>query len=405
MLTESDLAGFWRSAALRGREMRDAEGNPLRVLHPGLPDCGGGPDFRGAAIAILTKAGSPARCGDVELHTDSRLWRQHGHHRDPRFNRVILHVVLEHSGSPTMLESGASVPVLPLGGLLHGRPDRMPCASPHSPPCRRCGRSTFALSSLMGAGLERLRLKADACGAAIAAGGPGQALYAGIMEALGYAANRGPFGKLAARAPLSLLEGLPSATAREALLLGTAGLLDRKAAPPPAMCAAEWDLAHVRPANSPLRRLSAMARLTGTGSGGLLERATAAVKAVARQGPASAIDDLLIMRPCPVECRGLGAALIGPGRAAEITVNAILPFALAWSERGGGRELGRAALRLYLDHPAPRPNRLTRYVAAQLWGEGSARPPPRLTAAAEQGLIHIYRSFCSLGRCSACPLG
>ena len=49
-----------------------------------------GPDFLGAEIEI---AGSTV-LGDVEIHFRSSDWRAHGHHENPSFERVVLHVIL-----------------------------------------------------------------------------------------------------------------------------------------------------------------------------------------------------------------------------------------------------------------------------------------------------------------------
>ena len=65
-------------------------GPPLRVHFAGRWNHGPGPDFRGA---ILLDATGRARRGDVELHHRPAGWRSHGHHRDPAYARVLLHVV------------------------------------------------------------------------------------------------------------------------------------------------------------------------------------------------------------------------------------------------------------------------------------------------------------------------
>ena len=66
---------------------------------------------------------------------------------------------------------------------------------------------------------------------------PDQALYAALMEALGYASNRKPFRELSERVPMASLATLvrePGKTrllAIKAMLLGAAGLLSH-ASPP-----------------------------------------------------------------------------------------------------------------------------------------------------------------------------
>src|SRR5438876_8816971 len=66
------------------------QGRPLNISSPGWWNLEAGPDFRSAEIFI----GDQRCCGDVEIHLNSEDWYHHRHHLDPRYNNVILHVVL-----------------------------------------------------------------------------------------------------------------------------------------------------------------------------------------------------------------------------------------------------------------------------------------------------------------------
>ena len=67
------------------------DSNALRVKHPGvLEPVGAGPDFKDAVISV---DGVDLVC-DVEIHLHARDWVYHGHHEDPNFDKVGLHVVL-----------------------------------------------------------------------------------------------------------------------------------------------------------------------------------------------------------------------------------------------------------------------------------------------------------------------
>ena len=67
-------------------------GTRLSVIHPGEYNRDSGPDFFNARIHI---AGT-VWAGNVEIHTLSSHFNLHGHHDDPAFNNVILHVVAEN---------------------------------------------------------------------------------------------------------------------------------------------------------------------------------------------------------------------------------------------------------------------------------------------------------------------
>ena len=93
-------------------------------------------------------------------------------------------------------------------------------------------------------------------------------------------------------------------------------------------------------------------------------------------------------------------ALIGPSKAAQIVVNAILPFAFAWSETVHKQVMRKRALDLYLCHQRMADNTITRHMQAQL-GLGDSHI---FNACQQQGLIHLYKDYCKEGKCSECPL-
>jgi len=93
--------------------------------------------------------------------------------------------------------------------------------------------------------------------------------------------------------------------------------------------------------------------------------------------------------------------LLGRGRAADIIVNVLLPFTLAWSRLNSQLDLEKKVFDLYRSYPRLAVNTIERHMRNQL-GLSS-----RLVNSAQrqQGLIHIYNTLCTQGRCSACPLG
>ena len=88
-------------------------GEKVQVIYPGKENRDSGPDFVGAVIA--TDGG--LLVGDVELHLKAADWKGHGHHRDPKYNGVILQVVWEGDAS-VILQNGKTVPTLSLRHCL-----------------------------------------------------------------------------------------------------------------------------------------------------------------------------------------------------------------------------------------------------------------------------------------------
>lgn len=65
------------------------DGRPVRIIHPGRLNTDAGPDFFNARILIDGRLWA----GDVEIHVKASDWYRHGHHTDPAYSSVILHVV------------------------------------------------------------------------------------------------------------------------------------------------------------------------------------------------------------------------------------------------------------------------------------------------------------------------
>lgn len=94
------------------------------------------------------------------------------------------------------------------------------------------------------------------------------------------------------------------------------------------------------------------------------------------------------------------SALLGHSKIAEIMINVMLPFAFAWGEIVGEERLKEKAIELYNHYPKIAGNGITRHMARQICLEGVSG----FTACHQQGLIHIFRSYCREGKCSQCPL-
>jgi hypothetical protein len=113
---ERFLRHIWNRQYLRHEELQTVDGRHLRVLHTGQLNSDGGPDVRDAALQI----GRVTYHGDVEIHRTLVDWIRHQHHEDPRYNKVVLHVVLERPSGigTTLVPSGRHIPVLVLEPFL-----------------------------------------------------------------------------------------------------------------------------------------------------------------------------------------------------------------------------------------------------------------------------------------------
>jgi hypothetical protein len=91
-MKEEFLHYLWKYGLFNQDELFDRDGNKIIVIHPGEYNRDSGPDFFNARI--LTTGTTWA--GNVEIHIRSSHFENHGHHKDPAFNNVILHIVAEN---------------------------------------------------------------------------------------------------------------------------------------------------------------------------------------------------------------------------------------------------------------------------------------------------------------------
>lgn len=393
LLPERLVARLWRNRASRGT-LQAQDGRNLRVIYPGRPNGGPGPDFRDA---LLKWEGSPIIQGDVEIHRDPAAWRQHGHHQDLRYNNVLLHVVLRSSPSHTVRrQDGFAVPVVGLDtapDTLAPRESGVPEAT-----------ARWRLQEWRGLSQARLRLLLDQAGerrfldrsarlqAELRHEDIEELLYRGMLEALGYSQNRGPFLELGRRLPWRTVRSAGLGLSQELRLpaitrwmMAGAGLLPKSslalAGPLRRITPLEpgaWCFAGVRPANRPDRRIAGAAVLlarhldTGWLAGFLPLVQEASVNPLG--------STLTVVQD--------GVTLVGRSRALDMAVNVILPMVHAWCVVNDNPELARSCLTLYQVTPRLADNEITREMAKLLRrgalsiGGGARR---------QQGLLHLYR--------------
>jgi len=91
---ENRIQQVWALQLCQPGQWFTSSGRKLGVIEPGRWNRGSGPDFREAILELDGERIS----GDVELHLYREDWWRHGHHLDPAFSGVILHVVLFAGG-------------------------------------------------------------------------------------------------------------------------------------------------------------------------------------------------------------------------------------------------------------------------------------------------------------------
>ena len=382
---EEAVVRLWQNADRLAAGLVTQDGRRLNVLYPGRRSSSAGPDFRDC---VLSTDSGDIVVGDVEVHVTEGGWTAHGHHVDSNYNGVVLHVVLAPNGrSTTTLESRAEAPVAAIGAARQRE-------TVDAEPTQRADEDTPASTlrkRLDRAGDERFRSKAEGYRMELEAGDAEQVLYAGIMEALGYSANRRPFAVLAGNVPVDRLRSFrnePGETrllAIRAMLVSASGLTSTasqadaerfravlKSLPPVEKIAEPWKTFRVRPSNHPTRRIEGAAVLIDRA---LDEGFVSSLAKTVRQGTHRPVVQWLTAQP-----------FIGESRAREIAVNVVLPFMYARGGVARDRELRNASKEIFQRMPGLADNEITREMKRML-------PPGVDTRGArrQQGLIHLYK--------------
>jgi hypothetical protein len=265
-------------------------------------------------------------------------------------------------------------------------------------------------------GWERLAAREARFRQAFEAVPPAQALYAGLLDALGFSRNRSGMALVAERLPLQVLERIAEGhgwSGAAAALLGVGGFLplaDDQAH----LCGVSvsvardlgsqfdafsvayaldpldlpvWTLNRTRPANHPMRRLASMAGLVMRAHPeGLLARtlATDCTEPEGFDGWLDAVEPSL-----------------GADRRAAIVTNVFAPFLAAYAGVTEDEGLSERVGQLWERLPGRVSDSMARTTLRRI--AGAQRLPIRL-ALEEQGLHQIGRFGCAPLRCFECPI-
>ena len=415
------------SEVRRGTVFRLPNGALLRVLSPGRWNRMSGPDFRNAKLELDGKA----LHGDVEVHGKTSDWISHGHGGDPAYDGVILHVVRRDDTSPGNVAFLPESPVLVLPGSGE-EGDAGPSEKPHA----ACA-AFFARMNpdelekfLCDAGADRLGQRVDDRLRMMISAGTAKAFLSAVAEQLGVPDNREVFRTLAER-----LRGYQEdeLTAHfEALAWGESGLLPDPAADKRltgdgrALASALWDewwplrknggeglffKRTCRPLNSPERRLAMLGAVGRT----FLPDPCGQLAGIVKRGSADLILETIRERLSGGEAfwdahtsfRSAElkhhAVLFGLPRVESLFSDVILPVLAAYAKHVRDAALATRVFELFRTMPPLQSNLVVRRMQALcLPGRKNAVK----SAAAQQGLIHLYKTHCEAqsSDCGTCRL-
>lgn len=410
------------------REVVTTDGDHLDVVFSGHWTHGYGPDFHNA---MLTTSSGHLVTGDVELHFRAADWERHGHHTDPAYNDVVLHIVTSADGFETRRANGGLVPIAILGidpAQLQAVHDRQPslwsrfggdvCA-----PNLAARSPEIVRTILQRLGDQRLEERVASIESAFSVSPPADVLLLAIFESFGYSRNRDQMRALASRVPWASLLTSHDDTVRTegrlrllSLLLGVGGwlplspphaalamlspdgheqveqywrekaILWHESTLPPSM----WDTSRVRPSNHPVARLATLATLLNRSGSELIPVLNAAI----REG-----------QSIPATLQSMAASHesppIGVDRATSITASVIVPFAVALARATDDHDLEDAALSSWSALRSSALAQPARRARSQIAGN---RPITGVQERGNQGLLVLDKRFCTPRRCYECPI-
>jgi len=250
-------------------------------------------------------------------------------------------------------------------------------------------------------GDQRSREKAGAMRLLLEREPADEALWQGLLEALGYGGDRQSLRALGQRLPWrSLSAAMRQLPARQRLQEARRLLLEQVSLP------AGRAAGRARPGNEAWRRLEGAARLAVRFCDkGLADGLAAVLSGETREGAARAVAALSVADAgrapwanSPSEtsesARRTGRGFIGRGRALEMIVNVVLPY---FAASGDARRAARAGI-LYGRLPRPAAYGSVRHLDQALAG---AVP---VDARRQQGMLYLLRRYCTQGGCGKCPL-
>jgi hypothetical protein len=440
---------IWYEQHISGESLTLDDGRRVAIQSQGWWNIGAGPDFTKAEITI---DGAVQR-GDIEVHTYSSDWYKHNHNQDPSYNDTILHVAMwnDRDAKSVKRYDGSDLPQLTLSRHLAQPLARIEelidlteypfQSAANAGACRRKLGDARRDEDWVGAFLDlagdwRMLTKAQRFGVLLKVEEPEQALYCGLMEAMGYPANKAAFRRLAElatykdlRASLVAGDASRSFLNAQALLFRRGGLAPEEemrdketreyaaalsasaVAPRESLSRGEWQFRGMRPQNYPFRRTAAIALLyAATAPRNLFEEILRILSLAPSAETASreiegiflGANELKIKSPAGYWLHRntytgrrsrAPQRLISDNLARNVIVNIIIPVYLAFARKTNDRALESRIHGLYEVVPKLPPTSVTRFMRCRIFG-GEGRAKLIANARRQQALYQIFRDYC-----------
>ena len=416
-MTEDFLQYIWLHRLYLPNENVTTDGEPVEPLQPGHLNSDAGPDFADARIRI----GNTLWAGCVEIHQQSSDWERHGHHTDPAYNNVILHVVYHHD-KDTYNARNQKIPVMVLhfDARYFENYNRLAESKIHIACYNEiCNFDKFTLVSwLERLAIERLEQRSEAIKQVYEATGNNweETLYQRLARNFGFSLNALPFESLAKSLPLNiLLKHKNNLKQIEALLFGQAGMLtdencndtyfmelrkeylylQKKYSLTP-IDRFLWKFLRLRPINFPTLRIAQFADMIYRNehlfSQIIDTQSVDGIKKIFDLKASEYWDThYLFGKESPKRNKPFGKASIY-----AIVINTVVPFLFVYGKARCNEEFCTRAIK-FLEEAPPEKNAIV-----TKWEELGIKNPDAFTS---QSLLQLFNEYCRPKRCLHCAVG
>lgn len=411
---------LWRFARFDLLDLKTTQGVSITIQDFGEYNrLNAGPDFHSAQLRIDEMHWA----GHVEMHLRSSDWFAHGHHQDPAYDNVILHVVLEED-EPAINTQGRRIPCLELTNRIPAGLAKTYWRLMNNSYWIPCQNQLGTVSDLHLKSwldrlvVERLEVRAGQIGHRLEINKNDweATFYERLARSLGGRINDEGMDMLARSAPLKIaLKHKNSLMQLEALYFGQSGLLQTAPEDDPyvarlkaeykllahkyslkALPVTAWRYLRLRPNNFPTIRIAQLATLIYQ-SGQLFSK----VLVAADLKELSNTFDVKVSHYWRDHYRfGKTAKAsnkrLGKDALRSLFVNAVAPVYLLYGQMQGDDRYLEKATHL-LEQLPPEKN-----ATIKKWSELGLKSE---NAADTQALLQLKRSYCDQNRCLDCALG
>ena len=416
-MTEDFLQYIWQHRLYLSEGNVTVDGETVEPLQSGQLNRDAGPDFTDARVRI----GDTLWAGCVEIHLRSSDWERHGHHTDPAYNNVVLHVVYQHDADIYNARR-QKIPVMELHfdaryydnyNRLIANQSRIACCDE---PLKL---DDFSLASWMERlAVERLEQKYEVVMQTYTSTGNHweETLYRRLARNFGFSLNAFPFETLAKSIPLTvLLKHRDQLQQLEALLFGQAGMitdediadtyyselrkeymyLQKKYLLEP-IDRVLWKFLRLRPINFPTLRIAQFATLIHQNDhlfSQIIE--TKSVEPLEKLFNLKASEywdrHYVFGKETPKRVKTFGRQSVH-----AVLINTVVPFLFAYGKARGNNDYCSRSINL-LENLPPEKN-----AVLASWEALGMRNPDAFTS---QALLQLTNEYCQPKRCLHCAIG